>query len=409
MLTSQEPGEYAHPKGGYVPGMFSRVETADDFAQVLCVPKKSIALITPLKDTICRSRGCQFQAIMGNNKYCPAHRRAWYPLKGVMGARGEWLLGPEFLRSSNEGRLRYCSCNEQSCERAGYFPGQGALFVKKEWAAKMLSTPNLFESETVLKYKNDPDLKMYLYPWHFFADHRERDEHGYWRLIEFGAGKKYYDSDRVPYSYPPPRNSVKHFLENEYFTNSYVRPQDRWAEENTKSKMPNWMIDIMVKDGSHVDAPPKQLSSTQLLCEIDMWKQRALSEKQQREQEGANLRKQLAGTKRKYNDLSTLTESELAKEREKTAKAVDQLSKVQRELAEAKTTLERLAKEKGRALKYDDLYEGGFLSKHVEAFTFFHTVKQNDEFLKLLNYADGTDGGKSGLSLTTSSFSVYVY
>ena len=47
---------------------------------------------------------------------------------------------------------------------------------------------------------------------------------------------------------------------------------------------------------------------------------------------------------------------------------------------------------KGNPLRYSDLYEGGILSKHVEAFTLFNTVEQNNAFLELINYADGSEG-----------------
>lgn len=46
----------------------------------------------------------------------------------------------------------------------------------------------------------------------------------------------------------------------------------------------------------------------------------------------------------------------------------------------------------GRPLRYNDLHDGGVLSKHVDAFTLFPTVGQNDTFLDLLNYADGSKG-----------------
>lgn len=209
MESGQEPGEDAHPRGGYTPGMFAEVQSVDDFARVLGVPKKSIALIKPMKDRNCKSARCPFKAIEANHNHCPAHGRVWYPLRQH---RGGQLLGPEFLRRAND--HRDCSCDEQSCKSAGYFPGQGALHVKKEWHIKMSKTPHLFLSQKREAYKTNPDKKMYLYPWHFYNEHREMTDKGKWKLKEGVEGGKYFDEDRVKYNYPPPRNSVQHFLDH---------------------------------------------------------------------------------------------------------------------------------------------------------------------------------------------------
>lgn len=52
MDGSDEPGRKTRPKGGYIRGMFSGVQSADDFAAKLGVPIKSIALVRP-KATYC--------------------------------------------------------------------------------------------------------------------------------------------------------------------------------------------------------------------------------------------------------------------------------------------------------------------------------------------------------------------
>ena len=74
------PGRGNHPKGGYTPGMFGAVESADDFASVLGVPTTSIPLVKR-KRIKCKSKDCPFDAILANDGHCPAHKRSWYPLK----------------------------------------------------------------------------------------------------------------------------------------------------------------------------------------------------------------------------------------------------------------------------------------------------------------------------------------
>ena len=65
---------------------------------------------------------------------------------------------------------------------------------------------------------------------------------------------------------------------------------------------------------------------------------------------------------------------------------------MEQQLAETCRLLEEAKQLSGRPLRYNDLYDGGVLSKHVDAFTLFPTVEQNDAFLDLLNYADGSEG-----------------
>ena len=63
------------------------------------------------------------------------------------------------------------------------------------------------------------------------------------------VGKKYYDIERMTYDFPPPRNTPPRFIWEEYFSH-YIRPQDRWAQENAESKMPMWMLNMLAVDGN---------------------------------------------------------------------------------------------------------------------------------------------------------------
>ena len=70
----------------------------------------------------------------------------------------------------------------------------------------------------------------------------------------------------------------------------------------------------------------------------------------------------------------------------------DEKAKLERKLEEARAQLEHLKQRKGQPLRYSDLYVGGLLSKDVHSFLLFDTIEQNDAFLELINYADGSDG-----------------
>lgn len=381
-----------HPPGEYIQGMFASVTSIDEFGKVLCVPAETIALVVPL-EIDCTSNGCTFKAIAGNHARCPAHQRSWYPLKKKNQRGGRWL-GPEFLRSSSHGN-RDCSCDQEPCKNAGYFPGQGALEIKESWRVMMAKTPHLFSSEKRKAYKKNPKKRMYLNPWHFFPEHRERWENNNWRLKKSKKGKIYKDGDGVEYLYPPPRALVQHYLDNEHFIHSYVRPQDKWAQQNIESKMPTWMVEMLVADGSATIPSRQKMSNRQLRMEIDMWRSRAmhqLGERNERNHELCELRSQLAGMKRKYEDLSKESEEELRKQKDRAEKAEAMVAELENKVAALRETLEMARKEIGRGLLYRDLYERGVLSKHVEAFTFFLTVEENDAFLDLINYADGSEG-----------------
>ena len=182
--------------------------------------------------------------------------------------------------------------------------------------------------------------------------------------------------------------------------NSYIRPQDRWASENTETKMPTWMIDMIIIDGaSPINPAREEKSNTQLRCEIDRWKRRALFEKARQDEQIRDLTSKLAGKKRKHDEICNANEAEKRMLKERACKAEERVKKLEKRLDRARETIEMLQKEKASPLRYDDLYEGRLLANHVEAFTLFDTVAQNDAFLELINYADGTEGGESAFDL----------
>ena len=202
-VGGENTGRHAYPKGGYVPGMFNHVGSPDEFAGVLGVPTSSLALVVPL-DSQCRHSGCPHTAILSNCGYCPIHRRAWYPLAQDWGSDHH---GPEFLPlSSGRKKTRCCDCDQQSCFKAGYFPNQEAIYIPASGHDVVLSTPGLLSAATRKKLKESKSKKkLFLYPWHFFPEHRTRRADGSWELLfHKRVHRQYHDLERNVYLFPPP-------------------------------------------------------------------------------------------------------------------------------------------------------------------------------------------------------------
>jgi hypothetical protein len=239
--SEDDVGRSIRPKGGYQPGIFQHVESVSDFARVLGVPVDSIKLIVQKKDVKCKSSDCPFDAIEGNGDRCPAHQRSWYPLRGE---RGSDLLGPEFMRFN--GKFRLCDCSQDACRSAGYFPNQDPIAVSVEGREVVMKTPGLFNNAQKAILDERTAKTIYLHPWHFFPEHRLLSN-GKWKLRwKKNLPNVYRDpTGKDSYPFPPPRNTIRRFLEDEYFS-SYVHPQDRWMDSDSNN-LPRWlqrMIDL---------------------------------------------------------------------------------------------------------------------------------------------------------------------
>ena len=73
----------------------------------------------------------------------------------------------------------------------------------------VFNTPNLLSNETKAKLKDNKNKKLFLYPWHFFPEHRTRRYDGVWKLLfnKKDKNKKFYDLERRAYNFSPPRNA----------------------------------------------------------------------------------------------------------------------------------------------------------------------------------------------------------
>ena len=409
-MVKNEPGRVSRTTGHYDPGMLAGVNSVEEFAHTLKVPEQSIALIIPTNDN-CKIEECPFNAIANNEGCCPLHKRTWYPL---LTQRGNKLLGPEFLRGTS-GKLRVCDCKQKACKAAGYFPNQGALYISSSGHETLLSQTGLLSKKAKEKVKKKK--KVYLYPWHFFPQHLEKGKDGKWKLkYKKKANLIYRDLEKKrSYSYPPPRQCVNTFINNNILTSEYVRPQMRWAQENNVSKMPTWLLSILAID-SQMDISEQANDKPQKKVQRDpyrnaeMWEARArylhqqmsaqakkhsstlkeLVERHSNEiiNQANNYKQQLSDTKKKYEEIY----HENKQQKEKIINLTNENKELQQQLEESRRLLEELRSKAARPLRYEDLRSGGILSKHVNAFTLFDTVEQNDAFLGIVNYADGTPG-----------------
>ena len=86
---------------------------------------------------------------------------------------------PEVLRPN--GKFCVCDCSAAPCRSAGYFPSQDAFYIPTVGHEMVLNTPNLLSAEMKKRVcKKKCKSGLYLYPWHFFPDHRVHGEDGLW-------------------------------------------------------------------------------------------------------------------------------------------------------------------------------------------------------------------------------------
>ena len=130
-------------------------------------------------------------------------------------------------------------------------------------------------------------------------------EDGEWKLklLAGSEDQRYHNKEAQHiYAYPPTLHP-KSFIREEYFISSYVRPQDRWAEENNESKIPNWMLNMLLLDGESIIQTQTKMNSFNLRRHLEMWKARAnFLQVEKREQEEVHTRN-LSGQKRKHDQM----------------------------------------------------------------------------------------------------------
>ena len=153
------------------------------------------------------------------------------------------------------------------CGKMGYFPSsQGAIKVPASARDVTLRSPKLFSPSKQLELESN-QKKIYLYPWHFYAEHAKEDDNGKWTL-NYDKKKKetFHDSDKFIYDSPPPRQSPERFIDEEF--SSFIRPQDKTWNERDSDGMPEWMWDMLRIDDENAGTDrrsPKKMTQAQIL------------------------------------------------------------------------------------------------------------------------------------------------
>ena len=249
-MTDMTASRRANRKGqNYDPGMFNDVNSEKDFADVLKVPRETIALIVPCGQK-CKSDECPFNAIKGNNGFCPIHCKSWYPKRDNSGARGTDWHGPSFLRWEHEGKA--CCCTQEACIKAGYFPGQPALEIPKEKRNYFINTVcgriRLLDDKTRQRFIDNPKLRMFFNAWHFHRKHLVVEGGKYAFDYTSGSKRVYKDADTSEFEFPPPNYNVENFIDEEL--KPKIAPRDRWKH----SGMPAWLLEMLnIDDELRID------------------------------------------------------------------------------------------------------------------------------------------------------------
>ena len=103
-------------------------------------------------------------------------------------------------------------------------------------------------TDTKQKVRSGGHLR--LHPWHFFPQHLKRGEDGKWSLdYSERVQRRYIDFTKPSgsFAFPPPKMCVNTFIDEQLLP-GFTRPQERWAEENRETEMPDWMLNILALD-----------------------------------------------------------------------------------------------------------------------------------------------------------------
>ena len=299
----------------------------------------------------------------------------------------------------------------------------------------ILRTGRLFSEAKLKKFTANPDERIFLYPWHFFRNHLIVKDNNWMLDCKKKEGKLYYDKEHKEFTFPPPNNNVCSFIDEELLPKRC--PRDRW----TTSDMPIWLMNMLAIDELRPDESEsprkvqeeKDASPKAMQLKVEMYHARAHCLKEQLDEKektsgdiltAANARHKKEKMELKENHDAALSEmkkkydaalSEMKQKYEVKLKAKDDyiddakaqiieqhqqtiarlnqlITELEDDVQAQAESLKQLRESGGRPLKFKDLFEGRMLSGNVKNFTFFNTAKQNDLFLEVLNYADGSPG-----------------
>ena len=237
----------------------------------------------------------------------------------------------------NSNSKRVCGCNLLSCKLAGYFPNQEPICIPKgkpEMIKMILNQTGFVSSETRASVTNGGKLRVY--PWHFFPHHLQKNESGKYELnLDLD---KYYDSEGNTYKYPPPRGEVKDFINKELLADDYVSPQKRWALDNKKTKMPQWMQNIIDIDSTMSISLPTTITPAKSKTHrsSEKWEARARLLEQQMKEQAEKHARAMEQMKRKYEEISKVCkdQKEIISQLEKKSNTLEEQLKEKQQLIE---------------------------------------------------------------------------
>jgi hypothetical protein len=234
-------------------------------------------------------------------------------------------------------------------------------------------------------------------PWHFQPSQRLHHEtDGWWMLTQnfkrlTSNGKRVYvdDDGKLWYDFPPANYPPWKFIEEwRAQKNKLGTPRQKLLDSlNLKlnEQFPSW-----VKQYIQVERDAGFTESSKVACSPTS--KRLFHSAKKTLMENVSLEDRLAACRKEVKELRKQNQSLRLQVDEKDGIIKDlkvTIDTKDEELKNLQQELEELV-ESG-TICYDDLKPGGRLGKRVKAFTYFETYEQNDLFLEVLNWTDGSD------------------
>ena len=124
-----------------------------------------------------------------------------------------------------------------------------------------------------------------------------------------------------------------------------------------------------------------QLSPFRMQQQINVWSKRAHYLQMEKKRTKEEHEMELVATKGKYDDMIELKDSKINTNRDDITQLPEEEKELEQLLKEAGELLTEYQERKSQPPTYKDVYEGGILSNHVDAFTLLDTIEVNDAFL----------------------------
>lgn len=152
---------------------FRGIATCQQLAQKLKLSCDMIQTANIEQDLICKSDGCIYPALCGNNGFCCLHRVSFAPLEGKeRRKRGHFLIGSVYTKPNT----RLCSCNSDFCVGIGFSENMIRFDVTR--------LPTELQAEIWDAVMPKSRKTACLAPWHFHPQHRLLQPDGSWIVTQ---------------------------------------------------------------------------------------------------------------------------------------------------------------------------------------------------------------------------------